>query len=334
MSKQVDVSKIHNLQKQKGEENMKHKKEKNKFNSTEISSYTNICKAAENSKSKIRNIDDMEQLAFNTPQPIFYDCNSNMINVPNPFTTVISELQQRIVALSGTGVINRALRNMGNRSYNNAISRLQTHIEDTIQYTYSNAITNSVLSFLTVNMYHNLDQMFLTDNIEKILGAVFNNNTLGMYSIRNLINETEYLLFGQKSLSIEDKNSILFYKVNFVKTEILEEIAKGLNDLARSIAFGTSYCRLPKHEIVPGLEQKDRDEAVYTIFDKNETDSADSTMLFWYIMHRFSIYIENMSPLIEALLWQVVSATNNLLSDSIFDDLIKKYGDLYCDDSF
>lgn len=267
---------------------------------------------------RIENVDGSRELAYATPCPIYYDGDVNkMIPVPNPYLLVIGNVQQLVNEMGLESVIGSALRNNDVETFNRAMSQLKELVSDVIVSAYSDSIFNGLLTFISYRLSVNIEAMQLDPGV--VLTDIINRNHIGR-QVREL-HDRKVLLNAQLSngtISIEDCNAIILYYVFVARDSIMNELAIGLNALLRSLAFGVpyerQYYRNPKAE----FNSTEEGRANYmSLICKDISEIDVKTSLFHQLSCEFTAQISMIGPLVEALLWQVVSAVDHMYTEEL-----------------
>lgn len=265
----------------------------------------------------IRNLSTLKDLAYNSPCPIFYDATSNQaLTVPNPYTVVIGNVMNQIDSIGADTIIGDALRNNG--KFTAAVNQIKNLIDQIIGDAYTNSIYNGIISFISSKLSYTMTGMDL--NLDIIMGKVINKFLISrqVNNIHDLVLES---LYKQKngSLTVEDSNAIILYNVFIARDFIMNDLANEMNCLLRSLAFGVPYGDgYPANH--PTNEFYSTDSTRQAIVDLAQIPDDPKTVLFYSYSCEFTAQIAMISPFIEALLWQVVSAVDHIYSDTIIGD--------------
>ena len=263
-----------------------------------------------------------KDLACRSITPVFYGCNNGIVNVPNPYDIVMKNLNDTIESIS-EDIVNKAFNNI--KYCDRIISDLLSNATNLICKTYMDAFSNNIISYFSIRLSRYVPELFPSELLDNLLGILFDPNHLS-FSLRSFVNDT-MVLISNTSINTNDRNLIMYYNICMARNEIMTEISSALNYIIRSNAFGSPY--ISNRNSIKGTNSSDRHKAVIELlYDDIKDDNINKSILFTHMMCQLNADLEQMTPLIETLLWQIVSIINKLLSKEMKDHIIRLF-DMY-----
>lgn len=266
----------------------------------------------------LQNVTEAEEIARKEPISPIVVLDDVLTQIPNPHDIALRNLHNYVTVFDNeNSSIRRALNSSDERLHFRTIELVNGSARDAIIDGYTDAILNTLIVFFVNKMNPFFTMESSHTNLSDIISSTFATYRGEIAKeVRTIYNCYQTLSLSNK-LS-EDCNTILLFNLNLVKNRILTLVAMSLNIIVREIVYGAKES--PSNGIAKYMRDGILDHYSEVVGDEN----AKLHNLFSTFMFECTLQISVAMPMVEVLLWQVVSACKYLTSIEVLDNITFK----------